>query len=567
MEFLLSLLVFVVIFSAIILIHEFGHFYAARKVGIKVEEFGIGLPPRAWGKKIKGVLYSINWIPFGGFVRMFGEDSTSPKILKSKDSFASKTVWQRMLVVTAGVIMNFILAFTLLTIGFSIGIEPLIMDSNDFTNAVAENIVTIEHGIFVSNVEDESIAYSAGLRTGDQIVGVNSQDLNFSQLALLTQIADEPIILNILNKDGSRDVAWQVTSEDFDDGAEFYGATYLPRVTIKDLETSHTLYIDGFREGDVIVQVDGNEIYEISDLFHVLNGENLANVEILANSANSATYQVIRDHKSIELNSAFTLNDIQLNDQGAVVCDICVERAIVTGVTPDSPANDAGLESGDIILKVAGQEIDYPAKTTEVTGENIGHEIVYEVDRNGEVMELNITPGEDGMIGIMFASTTMYEAEGATMNDLNYLTSIKDIKSVRYPVHIAVKQSLFEMGRLAVLTVEMFGNLIKSVTSEFAVPEGVAGPVGIFQITQQVFVEDGLFALLRLAALLSLSLAVLNILPFPALDGGRLVFLIFEAVTGKRVSAKWEALLHMVGFILLITLLVVITYSDISAVL
>lgn len=553
MEFLLSLLVFVVIFSAIILIHEFGHFFAARKVGIKVEEFGIGLPPRAWGKKIKGVLYSINWIPFGGFVRMFGEDSTSPKILKSKDSFASKTVWQRMLVVTAGVIMNFILAFTLLTIGFSIGIEPLIMDSDDFTKAVAENIVTIEHGIFVSNVEDESVAYSAGLRTGDQIVGVNDQDLNFSQLALLTQIADEPITLNILNEDGSRDVAWRVMSEDFDDGAEFYGATYLPRVTIKDLETSHTLYIDGFREGDVIVQVDGNEVYEISDLFHVLNGENLA------------TYKVIRDYKSIELNSTFTLNNIQLNDQGNIVCDTCVERAIVTGISPDSPANDAGLEAGDIILQIAGQEIDYPAKTTEVTGENIDHEIVYEIDRDGQLMSLNITPGEDGMIGIMFASTTMYEGKGVIMNDLNYLTSIKDIKSVRYPVHIAAKQSLFEMGRLAVLTVEMFGNLIKSVTSEFAVPEGVAGPVGIFQITQQVFVEDGLFALLRLAALLSLSLAVLNILPFPALDGGRLVFLIFEAITGKRVSAKWEALLHMVGFILLITLLVVITYSDISA--
>ncbi|MBD3156532.1 RIP metalloprotease RseP, partial [Candidatus Peregrinibacteria bacterium] len=70
----MSAIAFIVVFSIIILIHEWGHFWTARKVGIKVEEFGIGLPPRIWGKKIKGTIYSVNWIPFGGFVRLYGED-------------------------------------------------------------------------------------------------------------------------------------------------------------------------------------------------------------------------------------------------------------------------------------------------------------------------------------------------------------------------------------------------------------------------------------------------------------------------------------------------------------
>jgi len=560
MEFLLSLIVFIVIFSAIILIHEFGHFYAARKVGIKVEEFGIGLPPRAWGKKIKGVLYSINWIPFGGFVRMYGEDATSSKILKSKDSFAAKKVWQRMIVVTAGVFMNFVLAFILLTIGFSIGIEPLIMDSNDFTKAIADHIVTIEHGVFVSDVNDGSVAYAAGLRTGDQIVGINNQDLNFGQLDLLTEASDTPIVLNILDENGLHDISWKVTSEDFDDGAEFYGATYLPRLTIKELELSSQLYIDGFRKGDIITQVDGNEVYEISDLFHILYDKNISE-----NSSETVVYKIIRDYKPIEISSGFNLVDININANGEILCDACTNSAIITGVSHESPAEKAGLKVGDIIVKVANQTIDYPSQTSEITSDNVGHEIIYEIDRDGELISLNITPGEDGMIGIMFASTTLYAGNGVVMNDLNYLTSIKDIKNVRYPVHIAAKQSLFEMKRLAILTVKMFGNLIKSVTRDFAIPEGVAGPVGVFQITQQVFVEDGLFALLRLAALLSLSLAVLNILPFPALDGGRLMFLIYEAITRRRVEAKWEALLHMIGFLLLIILLVFITYSDILA--
>ena len=77
MTWLLSILAFVVIFSLLILIHEAGHFFAAKKAGVKVEEFGMGMPPRLWGYKPKksDTLYSINAIPFGGFVRLYGEDS------------------------------------------------------------------------------------------------------------------------------------------------------------------------------------------------------------------------------------------------------------------------------------------------------------------------------------------------------------------------------------------------------------------------------------------------------------------------------------------------------------
>ena len=126
MDLILSGIAFLIIFSVIVLIHEFGHFYAARKSGIKVEEFGIGLPPRIWGKKIKGVIYSVNWIPFGGFVKLFGEDYSDPKLLKSKDSFVAKPLRNRMAVVLAGVFMNLVLAIGLLFIGFTFGIQPLI---------------------------------------------------------------------------------------------------------------------------------------------------------------------------------------------------------------------------------------------------------------------------------------------------------------------------------------------------------------------------------------------------------------------------------------------------------
>ena len=110
---IVTIIAFIVIFSALILVHEWGHFAMARRAGIKVEEFGIGLPPRA--KKLhtdkKGTVYSLNWIPFGGYVKLYGEDTSDPKVLKSKDSFASKTIPQRISVIVAGVVMNFLLYY------------------------------------------------------------------------------------------------------------------------------------------------------------------------------------------------------------------------------------------------------------------------------------------------------------------------------------------------------------------------------------------------------------------------------------------------------------------------
>ena len=104
------ILAFLVIILVLVLIHEFGHFYAAKKFGIKVLEFGFGLPPRAWGKKIGETIYSLNWLPIGGFVRLLGEDETDKKLLDDKRSFAYQSISKRIVVVVAGGFMNLLFA-------------------------------------------------------------------------------------------------------------------------------------------------------------------------------------------------------------------------------------------------------------------------------------------------------------------------------------------------------------------------------------------------------------------------------------------------------------------------
>jgi regulator of sigma E protease len=139
---------------------------------------------------------------------------------------------------------------------------------------------------------------------------------------------------------------------------------------------------------------------------------------------------------------------------------------------------------------------------------------------------------------------------------------IKNINTIKYPFYIAPIKAVSEIYRLSVLTVKMVGNLVVSLVAKFTVPEGVSGPVGIYKMTGY-FVKQGFVALLQFTALLSISLGVINIMPFPALDGGRFLFIIFELITRKKANAKWETIIHSVGFGLLMLMILVITWKDI----
>ncbi len=107
------ILVFIVTLLILVVIHELGHYLVAKKFNIKVLEFGFGIPPRAWGKKIGETIWSLNWLPFGGFVRLLGEDESDKSVLGDKRSFAKAAIWKRITVVIAGVGMNLLLAWVL----------------------------------------------------------------------------------------------------------------------------------------------------------------------------------------------------------------------------------------------------------------------------------------------------------------------------------------------------------------------------------------------------------------------------------------------------------------------
>ncbi len=174
----MTILIFILILTVLVLIHEAGHFFVAKLLKIKVEEFGFGLPPRILGKKIGETIYSLNWLPIGGFVKLFGEDEAGGGKLKFKveklkgsnsRAFYARPGWQKALVVFAGVLMNFILSIFLVSLLFS---------------AVGETIPT--DNVQVAQVIKNSPAEKAGLKAGDVI-----EYLNGTKVTQTTQLISE----------------------------------------------------------------------------------------------------------------------------------------------------------------------------------------------------------------------------------------------------------------------------------------------------------------------------------------------------------------------------------------
>ncbi|MBU1117590.1 site-2 protease family protein, partial [Patescibacteria group bacterium] len=124
----MDILIFVLALSILVLVHEFGHFFAAKITGVRVEEFGLGLPPRIVGKERWGTIWSLNWLPIGGFCKLFGEDPDEKGATREKNSFLSKNAWEKGLIVLGGVIMNIVLAVVIFSLVYSIVGVPVETD-------------------------------------------------------------------------------------------------------------------------------------------------------------------------------------------------------------------------------------------------------------------------------------------------------------------------------------------------------------------------------------------------------------------------------------------------------
>jgi regulator of sigma E protease len=161
-----TIILFILVLSLLVFVHELGHFFMARRMGMRVEEFGFGFPPKIFGVRRGATEYSVNWIPLGGFVRIKGESGDHRF---DSDSFASKAPWKRFLVLIAGVVMNLVLAAALFSVGYMVGL-PSVVDGT-----LPDNAVIADENILLMSVLDGSPAEEAGLVAGDELVSVDNR--------------------------------------------------------------------------------------------------------------------------------------------------------------------------------------------------------------------------------------------------------------------------------------------------------------------------------------------------------------------------------------------------------
>lgn len=500
----LSALVFILIFSVLIVLHELGHFWAARKAGVGVLEFGFGLPPKVWGKKTSRNVtvqngeksevktdemeWTLNAIPFGGFVRLEGEEEKSD----TPTSFGNRPLGWRILVVCGGVIMNFILGWGLLTIGYGVGMNPLAPSEAQKEQYVAEGIWDKQE--------------------------------------------DEVVVVK------------------------------LPK---SEEESSFQMF-------DIVKTVDGHDVTTAEDFnmfYSLAQAQKKTSVPVVVKRFSSAEQRFadITEEVTIVENSPFTST---------------VGEVEIALVGEDSPAEAIGMKKGDIIvaveqgeIKTANQFIKTAARHFEQGKKNVRISLIRKND-GGEVENITfIAPfNRDGKLGI-----SIRNAEGAAEKNkilLESRTLYIPVQKVQYSWVEAPVEAYHESVRWMGQSVQMVGKVVSSIASDQKIPDEVGGPAAIAHTTDKLVGLGDWTKILQFTAILSLSLAVVNIMPFPGLDGGRLFFLIGEGImrvfsqllfwAGLRKKAlptqlpeKYEMPLHAVGYFLLLGLILWITWNDI----
>lgn len=225
--FVFSVIIGLLLLVLLVVLHELGHAIAARRNGVVVEEFGIGFPPRAWARKLKnGVLFTLNWLPLGGYVKLQGEHDAADK----PGDYGAASLWVKTKILLAGVFINWMTAVIIFT-GLALTGLPKVLD-NQYT--VRSDTIEVRKPVTIVKVGDDSPAEQAGLKTGDQIVRFAGQRLEEPKdLSRLTKQYKGASVEVIYNRDGQENLVRTTLRGDDASGQGYFGVSADQRTTYR----------------------------------------------------------------------------------------------------------------------------------------------------------------------------------------------------------------------------------------------------------------------------------------------------------------------------------------------
>ncbi|MEX2261307.1 MAG: RIP metalloprotease RseP [Bryobacteraceae bacterium] len=432
-----NILWLVVLIGVMILIHELGHFWAARFFDVHVEAFSIGFGPRLFGFRRGETDFRFSAILFGGYVKMLGEqpgeDSTSdPRALQSKPR------WQRLIIAFAGPFMNIVLAVALLTGMFMVKYQK-----------VAEPQV---RGI-VGHVLADSPAAKAGIQEGDRIARIEGIDNPSWEQIAVKEVAGAYKPLTVMIERNGQTMEKQVTPE-------------------------------------------------------------------------------LDDRLGIGMAGWVQPTEIRVGE-----------------VSPGLPAEKAGLRQGDVLLSANGEAIRSPYKLQEVIRGTGGKPVVLEIRREGKFETITLQPILSDIDG---------DGEERWVIGVGPRPHLELVTT-----QLSLPEALSESLRQNIQSASLIGQFLKGMVEQRMSAKSMSGPIGIAQLSGEA-AREGPSAFIHLMSMVSLNLAIFNLLPIPILDGGVIVMLLVEMLMRRDLSLTVKEAVLKVGFVFLMMVVVFVIYNDIS---
>lgn len=585
----------VLAFGIFIFVHELGHFLAALRVGVRVEKFFVGFD--FWGLKLfsmrrGGTEYGIGVFPLGGYVKLAGQEDFGKARTEGKpDEFTSKTIWERVFILVAGVFFNFVSAFAFAWMAYGLGYRMVVP--------------------LVGMVVPGSAAWESGLREDDRILSYNGIAISsFSDIQLEVALggSDRSSIVLVERKGESGPLEIPVTPRKNSQGIPMLGIVPTYSLAVEAVEVDSPAHKAGLLPGDLVLEAGGKKLEKWEEL------QKLVEEHGDRGKALSLTVERGKTSKSVEVIPA-------VRKKGLLGIKPRSEY-LVEGIMPASRAEKAGIRRGERLLTAGGLELaaaseddlkklsassltlvfaDSSGKSREVEYPASWPELGKELHFDRKIPKVIIQETVAGS-----AAERMGLVKGDEISNLE-IEKVCSIKSVKWEQLVeAVSGSAGKSVRLELVRdgkpVELKGTIGESADVDYHLglshapakmdcgwqgaslwpfhmlrttyrslwalltakisTDQLSGPLGILKTTYLVS-KAGLETFMYWMALISINLAFINILPIPVLDGGHVLFCAVEGIKGRPLSEAFMTKLQYVGLSLILMLLVFATRNDI----
>jgi regulator of sigma E protease len=510
-----GILIFIIFLGPLIFFHELGHFFFARLFGVRVEVFSIGFGPKIFKHVRNGTQYAISIIPLGGYVKMFGDDPFAETPLtdeEKKVAFNHKSKIARFWIVFGGPLANLILAY-FLYVGLLAG---------------GEKVPETKVGL----VTEKSVLYQKGLRTGDILIGINDEKiLSFDDFNIKGSKIEK---ITVTRADQKVEMPVDMGLEPFIEA--FVGLVSVVKQPIVTNAKGERFYISLSQKPTDFTP----SFEEISSVF--------SGTAYLYNYK-QVDDKIVIDPASESLISADpTRNFLDiLIGLGFYPLDLTVKNVVMS-----SPADKAGIKKDDVLLKLEGVSL-----------------------RSFEELRVTLQKFEDGKAVNITIISDGKEVAKQIIPEVKEIdkkkTKIIGIESgVEYipPKLIISKADSFGAALTGAFTrtwdgvIKTFNGYKKLITREVSL-NNIGGPLAIGKVASDSF-NISLSMFFRLMAIISINLGVINLFPIPVLDGGHIMFLLFETINGGPLSRRKIEIAQRVGVSLLFFLIFIALFNDIT---